>query len=100
MVHTDRLPFPVEWSVRLDVLDGETALNSVQRKLLVVRDMQRHYQAHDLDEPLALERQARQARAIEDEMTAGGDVVGTRVHGWFRVADVPDFPPGWRKYPV
>jgi hypothetical protein len=86
MVHTDRLPFPVEWSVRLDVLDGETALNSVQRKLLVVRDMQRHYHEHELDEPLALERQARQARSIEDEMTSGSEVTGTRVHGWFRVA--------------
>jgi hypothetical protein len=86
LVHADRLPFAVEWSVRLDILDGEQALDAVQRKLLVVRDMQRHYRDHDLDEPLALERQARQARAIEDEMTAGGDVVGTRVHGWFRVA--------------
>lgn len=86
LVHADRLPFPVEWSVRLDVLDGAEALDAVQRKLLIVRDMQRHYRDHDLDEPLALERQARQARAIEDEMTAGGDVVGCRVHGWFRIA--------------
>jgi hypothetical protein len=86
MVHADRLPFPVEWSVRMDVLDGELALDAVQRKLLIVRDMQRHYRDHELDEPLALERQARQARAIEDEMTTGSDVTGTRVHGWFRIA--------------
>jgi hypothetical protein len=86
MVHTDRLPFPVEWSVRLDVLDGDQALDAVQRKLLVVRDMQRHYREHDLDEPLALERQARQARSIEDQMTTGNEVTGTRVHGWFRLA--------------
>ena len=86
MVHADRLPFPVEWSVRMDVLDGDQALDAVQRKLLIVRDMQRHYRDHDLDEPLALERQARQARAIEDEMTTGSEVTGTRVHGWFRMA--------------
>lgn len=86
MVHADRLPFGVEWSVRLDVLDGEQALDAVQRKLLVVRDMQRHYRDHDLDEPLALERQARQARDIEDEMTTGDDTAGTRVHGWVRIA--------------
>jgi hypothetical protein len=86
LVHVDRLPFPVEWSIRLDVLDGDQALDAVQRKLLIVRDMQRHYRDHDLDEPLALERQARQARSIEDEMTTGGDTTGTRVHGWFRVA--------------
>lgn len=86
LVQADRLPFPVEWSIRLDVLDGEQALDAVQRKLLIVRDMQRHYRDHDLDEPLALERQARQARSIEDEMTTGGDTTGTRVHGWFRIA--------------
>jgi hypothetical protein len=86
MVQGDRLPFPVEWSVRLDILDGDQALDAVQRKLLIVRDMQRHYRDHDLDEPLALERQARQARAIEDEMTTGDDTAGTRVHGWFRIA--------------
>ena len=43
LVHADRLPFAVEWSIRLDVLDGEQALDAVQRKLLIVRDMQRHY---------------------------------------------------------
>jgi hypothetical protein len=86
LVHVDRLPFAVEWSIRLDVLDGDQALDAVQRKLLIVRDMQRHYRDHDLDEPLALERQARQARAIEDQMTTGGDTAGTRVHGWFRIA--------------
>jgi AAA-like domain len=86
LVQADRLPFGVEWSIRLDVLDGDQALDAVQRKLLIVRDMQRHYRDHDLDEPLALERQARQARAIEDEMTTGGDTRGTRVHGWFRIA--------------
>ena len=86
LVQTDRLPFGVEWSIRLDVLDGEQALDAVARKLLVVRDMQRHYREHDLDEPLALERQARQAREMQDAMSSGGDVAGTRVHGWFRMA--------------
>jgi len=82
----DRLPFPVEWSLRLDVLDGVAASQAVQRKLMVIRDMQRHYREHDLDEPLALERQASQARSIEDQMATGGDVASTRVHGWFRLA--------------
>jgi hypothetical protein len=86
LVQTDRMPFGVEWSIRLDVLDGQQALDAVSRKLLVVRDMQRHYREHDLDEPLALERQARQAREMQDDMVSGGDVTGTRVHGWFRMA--------------
>ena len=92
LVQTDRLPFGVEWSIRLDVLDGQQALDAVARKLLVVRDMQRHYREHDLDEPLALERQARQAREMQDAMSSGGDVAGTRVHGWFRMAVAADTP--------
>ncbi len=84
--HTDRLPFPVEWSAQFDVLSGGEARQSVQRKLLVVRDMQRHYAEHDLDEPLALDRQAAHARQVEDQMTRGTDAAAARVHGWFRLA--------------
>ncbi len=86
MTHTDRLGFPVEWSVRVDVLAGAEAQEAIQRRLLVVRDMQRHYAEHDLDEPLALERQASHAKLVEDEMTQGADVLAHRVHGWFRIA--------------
>jgi hypothetical protein len=86
MSHTDRLPFPVEWSCHLDVLSGVDARKAIQRKLLVVRDMQRHFAEHDLDEPLALDRQARHAREVEDQMSRGMDVAAARVHGWFRLA--------------
>lgn len=86
LAHTDRLPFPVEWSCQFDILSGGDAKQAIQRKLLVVRDMQRHYAEHELDEPLALDRQARQAREVEDQMTRGVDVVAARVHGWFRLA--------------
>lgn len=84
--HTDRLPFAVEWSCRFDVLSGVEARKAIQKKLLVVRDMQRHFAEHDLDEPLALDRQARQAREVEDQMIRGVDVAAARVHGWFRLA--------------
>lgn len=86
LAHTDQFPFPVEWSCHLDVLSGVEARRAIQKKLLVVRDMQRHFGEHDLDEPLALDRQARQAREVEDQMTRGVDVAATRVHGWFRLA--------------
>ena len=68
------------------MLSGGEARQAIQRKLLVVRDMQRHYAEHDLDEPLALDRQAHQAREVEDQMTRGVDVAAARVHGWFRLA--------------
>ena len=83
---TDRLPFPVEWSCQFDVLSGTEAMQAIQRKLLVVRDMQKHFAEHGLDEPLALDRQADQAREIEDQMSRGAEVAAARVHGWFRLA--------------
>ncbi len=86
LAHTDRLPFPVEWSAHFDVLSGGEARKTIQRKLLVVRDMQRHYHEHDLDEPLTLDRQAAQARMVEDQMSRGADVASARAHGWFRLA--------------
>jgi hypothetical protein len=86
LAHTDRLPFPVEWSCQMDVLSGGEARKAIQRKLLVVRDMQRHFAEHDLDEPLALGRQAAQAREVEDQMTRGMEVAAARIHGWFRLA--------------
>src|SRR5699024_5912269 len=39
-----------------------------------------------LDEPLALDRQARHARQVEDQMTRGQDMTAARAHGWFRLA--------------
>jgi AAA domain-containing protein len=84
--HSDRLPFPVEWSIRLKVLDGEEAAGDIQKNLLVIRDMERHYRDHDMDQPLALGRQAAQAQKVEDQMTTGGDTAAARVHGWFRAA--------------
>ncbi|HEX2895382.1 MAG TPA: ATP-binding protein [Marmoricola sp.] len=86
LAHTDRLPFQVEWSCQLDVLSGGEARKAIQHKLLVVRDMQRHYAEHDLDEPLALDRQARHAREVEDQMSRGAEVAAARVHGFFRLA--------------
>ncbi|HET6915581.1 MAG TPA: ATP-binding protein [Acidimicrobiales bacterium] len=86
LAHTDRLPFPVEWSCTFDVLSGADARKAVQHKLLVVRDMERHYAEHGLDAPLALGRQARQAREVEDQMSRGVEVAAARVHGWFRLA--------------
>ena len=84
--HTDHLPFPVEWSCQFDVLSGADARKTIQKKLLMVRDMQKHFAEHDLDEPLALDRQARQAREVEDQMTRGADISAARIHGWFRLA--------------
>lgn len=83
---TDRFPWPIEWSIRLDILDGDEARKAIGKKLLVVRDMQRHHAEHELDEPLVLDRQAKRARRVDDEMTSGNLARATRAHGWYRVS--------------
>jgi AAA-like domain len=86
MQHTDRLPFPVEWSSTFDVVSGERARGEINRKLLIIRDMQRHHHEHDVDEPLDLQRKAERAKRVEDEMTEGDTVQAARTHGWHRIA--------------
>lgn len=84
--HTDRLSFPVEWSATFDMLSGNHARGEINRSLLKIRDQQRHYRDHDMDEPLDLARKADRARKIEDQMTEGDTVSAARAHGWWRIA--------------
>ena len=83
---TDALPFPVEVCSTVDVLAGTATRTGVTKALLRIRDQQRQYQIHDVDEPAALTRQAEHARHIEDEMSHGDDLVSTRTEGWYRLA--------------
>lgn len=86
MQHTDRFDFPVEWTSTFDVLDGEAARKETAKKRLGIRDMQKQYRAHDLDEPLDLHRNGEHARRIEDETTSGSPLVASRCYGWHRLA--------------
>lgn len=86
MSHADRLPFPVEWSSRVEVLAGPDAAGKAGRKLLLARDMETQYREHNIDVPLDVARKAERARKIIDEMQEGADVESTRVHGWHRLA--------------
>jgi hypothetical protein len=83
---TDALPFPVEVCSTVDVLAGTATRTGVTKALLRIRDQQRQYQIHDVDEPASLTRQAEHARRIEDEMSHGDDLVSTRTEGWYRLA--------------
>jgi hypothetical protein len=86
MSHADRLPFTVEWSSRVDMLSGEDAKAAVGRRLLVGRDMEKHYAEHGIDVPLDLGRKTARARQVDDEMTEGHEVISTRAYGWHRLA--------------
>ena len=72
MQHSDRLPFPVEWSARIYVRRPEEVAGELQRQMGKVRSQIRHYtHDHDLDPPMSLARQAERVLEIEDELTSG-----------------------------
>jgi hypothetical protein len=87
MQHSDRLPFPVEWSARIYVRRPEEVAGELQRQMGKVRSQIRHYtHDHDLDPPMSLARQAERVLEVEDELTSGLTQLNTRLYGWWRIA--------------
>jgi AAA-like domain/LAGLIDADG-like domain len=86
LVLAQRLPFPVEWSVRGSVVAGPDAQRAIARKLDLVADQRRQYAAHGLEEPPELDRVAERAREIRDDMQHGTADAATRVMCWVRGA--------------
>lgn len=87
MQHSDRLPFPVEWSARIYIRRPEEVAGELQRQMGKVRSQIRHYtHDHDLDPPMSLARQADRVLEVEDELTTGLTQLNTRLYGWWRVA--------------
>lgn len=87
MQHSDRLPFPVEWSARIYVRRPEEVAGELQRQMGKVRSQIRHYtHDHDLDPPMSLARQAERVLEVEDELTTGLTQLNTRLYGWWRIA--------------
>jgi hypothetical protein len=87
MQHSDRLPFPVEWSARMYIRRPEDVAGELQRQMGKVRSQIRHYtHDHDLDPPMSLARQADRVLEVEDELTSGLTQLNTRLYGWWRIA--------------
>ncbi|GLY54835.1 ATP-binding protein [Lentzea sp. NBRC 102530] len=83
----DRLHAAVEWSARIYVRRPDEVSNELHRGVGKIKSQLRHYtREHDVDAPMSLERQAMQARHIEDEMASGFQVQHTRVKSWWRAA--------------
>jgi len=87
MQHSDRLPFPVEWSARMYIRKPEEVAGELQRQMGKVRSQIRHYtHDHDLEPPMSLARQADRVLEVEDELTSGLTQLNTRLYGWWRIA--------------
>lgn len=86
LAKVDRLPFPVEVAVTVDVLPASQVLKGVQSAMNRVRNQLAHFREHGLDPPLELDRTRQRALEIQAEVESGTGALATRVDGWFRVA--------------
>ncbi|MEO3817380.1 ATP-binding protein [Plantactinospora sp. B24E8] len=82
----ERLPWPMEISTRVDILGSGDSFRNLEHRLRMIRSQQLDYAEHGIDAPPELERLAKRALVIGDEMTTGLPVDSARAHGWHRVA--------------
>ncbi|MEU4420044.1 ATP-binding protein [Actinoplanes sp. NPDC024001] len=82
----ERLPWPMELSSRIDILGSGSSFKNLEHRLRMIRSQQLDYAEHGIDAPPELERLAKRALVIGDEMTTGLPVESARAHGWHRLA--------------
>jgi hypothetical protein len=86
MTRTDQAPFPVEWSARFDVLDGQRVSAEAAKAARVMIDQAEHHAEHNEPVPLDLGEKIARAAVVQNEMNDGEPIISTRLHGWWRVA--------------
>jgi hypothetical protein len=82
----ERLPWAMELSSRVDLLGPGDSFRNLEHRLRMIRSQQLDYAEHGIDAPPELERLAKRALVIGDEMTTGLPVESARAHGWHRIA--------------
>ncbi|MER7002281.1 ATP-binding protein [Dactylosporangium sp. NPDC000555] len=82
----ERLPWPMELSSRIDILGPGDSFRNLEHRLRLIRSQQADYSEHGIDAPPELERLARRALTIGDEISTGLPVDSSRAHGWHRIA--------------
>lgn len=86
IARTDRLGFPVEWSIRYTKEDHDTTQKRMTKQLDRIRAQVNHYSVdHKMEPPQQLARQSAQAAQVEDEMR-NPDALNTRIVGHVRLA--------------
>jgi hypothetical protein len=82
----ERLPWPMELSSRVDILGPSDSFRNLEHRLRLIRSQQVDYAEHGIDSPPELERLAKRALTIGDDISTGLPVDSSRAHGWHRVA--------------
>lgn len=87
MSKADKLPFPVEWSFRVDVRTPEQVSKEMTGLSRRVDGQVDHWSLdHGKRPPKQLARQASRIQTVEDEMRSGFTGLATRTRGWYRIA--------------
>ncbi|MDT5036939.1 MAG: hypothetical protein QOE03_2124, partial [Micromonosporaceae bacterium] len=82
----ERLPWPMELSSRVDILGPSDSFRNLEHRLRLIRSQQIDYAEHGIDSPPELERLAKRALTIGDDISTGLPVDSSRAHGWHRIA--------------
>lgn len=87
MAKTDGLPFPVEWSARVDPRDPVEVSKEMGKLANRIDGQMSHWvDDHGKRPPKQLARQADRAADVEDEMRSEFTGLSTRTKGWYRIA--------------
>jgi hypothetical protein len=87
MSKVDQLPFPVEWSARIDIRSADDISKEMTKLSNRVDSQMSHWRDdHGKRPPKQLGRQAQRTADVEDEMRTGFTGLSTRTRGWYRIA--------------
>lgn len=87
MAKTDALPFPVEWSARIEPRHpGEVSKEMTKQANRIDGQVSHWTDDHGKRPPKQLARQADRAADVEDEMRDLFSGASTRTRGWYRIA--------------
>lgn len=86
LAKTDRLLYPVEMSVRMDVLDARTVTSQAQTAMMRIRNQVAHHEEHGIDPPWSLGRAHQRAMEVNDELEHSDEGLSARVDLWARIS--------------
>jgi hypothetical protein len=86
MATAEELPFPVEFSVRANVLTGSDAAHAVQSRIDMIADQDAQTIKYDIDRPPVLDRVRTKARARRDRQQEGTATESVTIQAWVRMA--------------
>lgn len=86
IAESEKLPFPVEWSLRTTIRPGEDAARDMEKAVQKVDDQVGQYAKHHTETPEVLREVAKRARTLRHRMKTGKRSDAAAYEGWWRLA--------------